>query len=128
MQRAEKAAETLTNTFRQKHIFLVLEDSCYQIISLKILMANGTGNNKNCQAENGGGCSVTRINRIKLHSISCQKLQLTPWNSSHSGTPSQPWDQTNGHCRSNGEKMVADKDKQQTASLLNAKYPTALKA
>lgn len=55
MQRAEKAEETLTNTFTQKHTFLVLEHSCYQIISLKILMASGTGNNKNCQAENGGG-------------------------------------------------------------------------
>lgn len=55
MQTAEKTEETLTNSFTQKHTFLVLEDSCYQIISLKMLMASRTGNNKNCQAENGGG-------------------------------------------------------------------------
>lgn len=55
MQTDEKTEETLTNTFTQKHTFLVLEDSCYQILSLKILMASRTGNNKNCQAENGGG-------------------------------------------------------------------------
>lgn len=85
MQRAEKAEETLTNTFTQKHTFLVLEDSCYQILSLKILTASGAGNNKNCQAENGGGLfshqdkqdqvALSIMSKTTAHTME----QLTQW-------------------------------------------------
>lgn len=85
MQRAEKAEETLTNTSTQKHTFLVLEDSCYQIISLKILMAIETGNNKNCQAENEGGlfshqhkqdqAALNIMSKTTAHTME----QLTQW-------------------------------------------------
>lgn len=82
----------MTNTFIQKHTFLVLEDSCYQIVSIEILMASGTGNNKNCQAENGGGLfshqdkqdqvALNILLKTRAHTIE----QLTQW------SPSQPWD------------------------------------
>lgn len=55
-------------------------------------MASGTGNNKNCQAENGGGLfshqdkqdqvALNILLKTRAHTIE----QLTQW------SPSQPWD------------------------------------
>lgn len=53
-----------------------------------MLVASGTGKNKNCQAENGGGLfsHQDKEDQVALNIMS-KTMELL-----HSGSPSQPWD------------------------------------